>query len=336
MNSSTSTSERVAWRRLLYRYGVYCVIVGIAVAALLVVSDPYDTGRLTPFDGFNVAAFDQRMAVASVGRLPAATGAIFGNSTIQLVDPAELGALTGIGFVSLTFAASGPIEHIAVARYFLRHHPPGSKNQARALVFGVDRSWCRDDGLLEPMHPFPFWLIANSEIAYMSGLMQLESFGALGRKLEELTGRLKPPRQDGYHDYDLGQPNRLAAADGDIADTLYVAPTARGDFAAIERARALLADLPAALPVVLVFPPRHISSLPAPESLWGRTEAACKQAFQTLATTRPKTVIVDLLGDDEMARNDDNFLDQIHYRHSLAHVVAATIAGALTQELKPQ
>jgi hypothetical protein len=336
MNSSTSTSERVAWRRLLCRYGVWCLIIGVATAALLVVSDPYDTGRLTPFDGFNVAAFDQRMAVASVGRLPAATGAILGNSTIQLVDPAELRALTGIDFVSLTFAASGPIENIAVARYFLRHHPPGSRNEAQALVFGVDRSWCRDDGLLEPMHPFPFWLIAHSNVTYVAGLMQLEAFGALGRKLEELTGRLKPPRQDGYHDYDFGQPNRLAAADSDIADTLYVAPTARGDFAAIARARALLADLPAALPVVLVFPPRHFSSLPSPESVWGRTEAACKQTFRTLAATRPKTIIVDLLRDDEMAHNDDNFFDQIHYRHSLAHIVAAAIAGALTQQLKAQ
>ena len=336
MNSSTSTSEHVAWRRLLSRYGVYSVMVGVAIAALLVVSDPYDTGRLTPFDGFNVSAFDQRMAVASVGRLPAATGAILGNSTIQLVDPAELGALTGVDFVSLTFAASGPIENIAVAQYFLRHHPPSSRNEAQVLVFGVDRSWCRDDGLLEPMHPFPFWLIANSDIAYVTGLMQLESFGALGRKLEELTGRLKPPRQDGYHDYDLGQPNRLAAADGDIADTLYVAPTARGDFAAIGQAQMLLANLPATLPVVLVFPPRHISSFPAPESLWGRTEAACKQAFRGLASTRPKTIIVDLLHDDEMARNDDNFLDQIHYRHSLAHTIAAAIAGALTQQLKSQ
>jgi hypothetical protein len=334
MNSSTFTSKLVTWRRVLCRYGVWCAIAGLVSAALLVLSDPYDTGRLTPFASFQVSAFDQRMAMAGLGRLPEATGAIMGNSTIQLVDPAELRATTGIDFVSLTIPGGWPIEHLAVARYFARQHAPGSGHEAQALVFGLDKSWCRDDGRLEPLHPFPFWLIGKSNLAYVAGLMQLESFGALGRKLEEWAGWLKPPRRDGYHDYDFGQPNKLGQAYGNIADYSYPPPTGKADFAAVAHLKAFLDDLPATVTVVLIFVPRHYTSFAAPESLEGRTETLCKQAFRDLAARRAKTVVVDLLQDDAMARNDDNFLDQIHYRHSVAHVVAASIASALAQEAR--
>ena len=325
----------MTWRRVLCRYGVCCVVLTMASAALLVVSDPYDTGRLTPFNGFNVSAFEQRLSVASLGRLPEANGAILGNSTIQLVEPDDLHG-SGIDFVSLTIPSGWPLEHLAVARYYMRQHPPGSGHEAQALVFGLDKSWCRDDGRLETLHAFPFWLIGDSDAAYVVGMMQLESFGALGRKLQELVGWLKPPRRDGYHSYDFGQPNRLAASYGNIADYSYPPPTGKGEFAAAAHLKTFLDELPAGVRVVLVIVPRHASAFPAPGSLEARTEMLCKAAFRDVAATRPKTVLVDLLRDDEMAHDDDNYLDQIHYRHSMAHVVAGSIAAALAQDAKAQ
>jgi hypothetical protein len=307
--------------------------MALGCAACLVVSDPYDTGRLTPFPSSGVTSFDQHMAAASLGRQPGATAAIVGNSTIQLVDPAELTAATGIGFVSLTVAGAGPLEQIAVAHWFESQHASERGHKVQALVFGLDKSWCRDDGRLEPINPFPFWLVSDSSLDYLTGMMRLETFGGLGRKLEVMLGWLKPPRADGYHDYDKGQARNPDGLRREFAiDAFYAPPMGKAEFAALPKLWTILEALPASATAVFVFVPRHASSLPASGSPEARSETLCKQAFRSLAARREKTAFVDLLQNDAMSRTDDNFFDQIHYRHPVAHAVAVAIAAALREE----
>lgn len=273
------------------------------------------------------------MAAASLGRQPGTPAAIVGNSTIQLVDPAELTAATGIGFVSLTVAGAGPLEQIAVARWFESQHASERGHKVQALVFGLDKSWCRDDGRLEPINPFPFWLVSDSSLDYLTGMMRLETFGGLGRKLEVMLGWLKPPRADGYHDYDKGQARNPDGLRREFAiDAFYAPPMGKAEFAALPKLWTILEALPASATAVLVFVPRHASSLPVSESAEARNETLCKQAFRSLAAKREKTAFVDLLQNDAMSRTDDNFFDQIHYRHSVAHAVAIAIAAALREE----
>jgi hypothetical protein len=334
MAAPVSPADHAMWRRVLLRYALWCAGIALGCAAGLILSDPYDTGRLTPFPSSGVTSFDQHMAAASLGRQPGTTAAIVGNSTIQLVDPAELTATTGIGFVSLTVAGAGPLEQIAVARWFESQHAGESGYQVQALIFGLDKSWCRDDGRLEPINPFPFWLVGDSSLDYLAGMMRLATFGGLGRKLEVMLGWLKPPRADGYHDYDKGQPRNPDGLHREFAIDayFYAPPTGREEFAALPKLQTILEALPASATAVLVFVPRHASSLPVSGSAEARNEMLCKQAFRSLAAKREKTAFVDLLQNDAMSRTDDNFFDQIHYRHSVAHAVATSIAGALREE----
>ena len=331
MSSSISTSEPSGWRRALSRYAAACVAVGGLVAALLLAIDPYDTGRLAVFDGFGVpASLGPSLAKASIGRQPDAEAGIVGNSTIQLVDPARVGAATGLRFVSLSVAGTGPDEQMAVARWFLRHHPNGAANAPKAMVFSVDRIWCQADGRLVPPNPFPFWLYSASFFDYAVNMLRLKTFEAVDRKLKLMLGRAPAWPADGYRDYDTGHVWTREAAERALNEPERSgSPSDPPDFAGVRRLHALLDELPAATDVVLVFPPRFRASLPPAGSVAERLETACKAAFRDLAAVRARTAVVDLAVDGEIARDERNFWESTHYRQPVARAVEGQIAGAI-------
>jgi hypothetical protein len=330
MNSSISTSEPARWGPTLRLYAVACVVLGAAIAALLVMFDPYDTGRLAIVTGYGVPQMGQGLAVASVAREADAAAAVIGNSTIQLVDPARLTDLTGVRFVSLAIPGSGPIEQLAVADWYLRQHRRGGVHPNRALVFGLDQTWCQSDGSIAIIHPFPFWLYSASTLDYIVNLMRLKTFEAAERKLKVVLGRDKPLRADGYRDYDSDHEWPAGGVRGELdlpADD--GAMPARVDFAAASRLRAFLAELPTETNVVLVFPPRYFNGLPAPGSGAAAVFARCKETYREFAATRARTSVVDFAVDGEIARDDRLFWDRMHYRQSVARIVEHGIAGAM-------
>lgn len=327
MSSSISTSEAGRWQRLLVRYAAACVGLGVLLAAGLLALDPYDTGRFAVLGSRGVPDFGQRLAFASIARRPEVDIAILGNSTIQLLDPRRLSELTGRRVVSLAVPGTGPLEQLALARWFVRHHAGGTP----MLVFGIDASWCTTENPIPLTNPFPFWLYGRSRLDYALDLMRFQSLDAAWRKLLLLAGRGRAARPDGYHDYDTGHtwhepefPEPMPAA-----TAAAVRPASPGDFTAPSLLRELLARLPAADRVVLVIVPRHGSALPPEGSAAAETIGACKQAYRDIAGSRPGTRLLDFLVDDAMARQDDNFWDQIHYRGPVARAIEDRLAVAL-------
>jgi hypothetical protein len=315
---------------MLRCYGILCAALLPIVAAVVILIDPYDSGRFTPFDRPGVARYGQALTAASLGRQPEFTAAIIGNSTIQAVRPNQLDRSTGLRFVSLASPGTGPAEQSAIAEWFLRHHPAGGADEAKALVFGLDREWCRSDGNLPIVNPFPFWLYDPGAAAYLVGLLQLGSTQAVAGRVNILLGLEAPMRGDGYRPIDNGQARDPAAAARAFAEGYRrLDPHRPIDRAALPRMRKLLHEAPAAAAVVLVFPPRHYSSLPPPGSEEARAESECKESFRKMAAERPGTAVVDLAVDGEIARDDKNFFDQIHYRNPIAQIVEDKIAAAL-------
>jgi hypothetical protein len=98
------------------------LVLAVTVGAVLLALDPYDTGRFALFPSPGVPQFGQRLTAASVARRADADIAIIGNSTLQLLDPARLGAASGRRVVSLAIPGTGPLEQLAVADWFLGHH----------------------------------------------------------------------------------------------------------------------------------------------------------------------------------------------------------------------
>ncbi len=127
------------------------------IFALVILVDPYDSGRFGFIGIKGISDESPRTANASRGRDPQFNAAVFGNSTGQLLKPAELSRATGVRFVQLTVPGTGPREQIALLRWFVRHHA-----RADALVIVTDPVWCTDDPALPILNPFPFWLYSDS------------------------------------------------------------------------------------------------------------------------------------------------------------------------------
>jgi hypothetical protein len=301
-------------------------LLGAIVAAAEIVVDPYDTGRLTPFGEYGVPAVARRLSAAGLARRKDVDAAIIGNSTIQHLDPVRLKALTGLNFVSLALAATGPIEQLAVARWLVRHHDGKSRKPLVAIVLDVDTRWCRGDGTIELTNPFPFWLYADSDFTYAINLLGLDTLGAVGKKIRLMLGHGTPLRADGYFDYDSDWPWNTEA---DLRRGTENFETFGMNFAGADRLRKFLTEVPAQTLVVLLFPPRYYTALPVPGTPYGEEYAACEAAYAKAAASHPRTAVLDLLKDDPLLHKNAYFLDRAHYLSPISDKVEDAIAEAI-------
>ncbi|QIJ75599.1 hypothetical protein GU700_13925 [Methylobacterium sp. NI91] len=309
-------------------------VIGLLAAylALAFLIDPYDSGRSTLFSAGAVRPQGPRTAAASRGRDPAFAGAVFGNSHIQLVEPARLTAATGIPFVQLSVPATGPGEQLTLLAWFLHHHPA-----PKAIVLAVDDYWCIADPALPNDKPFPFWLYSHEPLAYLRGLLRF----SVAQEVVERAGWLLGPRRkraaaDGWWDY---EPDylRLGALDGERFRAARETPVpdapdpgkAGPDFPAAARLGAALAALPPETAVVMVFPPVYAAGLPRPGTPRARAETACRAAMTEALRLHERSALVDARHERPASHEPDLFFDQTHYRHALARPLADEIAAAI-------
>jgi hypothetical protein len=301
-------------------------LVGLAYAV-----DPYDTGRSGLFAKAGVRPQGPRTAAASRGRDPAFDAAIVGNSHIQLLSPERLKDRTGLAFVQLSVPATGPKEQLVLVEWFLRHRA----RPARALVLGVDGTWCRADPDLANDKPFPFWLYSESPLAYARGLVRFDILEELPRRLAYVFGADgERARPDGYWDYEADYLGLGFGTDPALRQRLDISPgddaaNPTGRFPAAEALAERLAVLPGDLALVLVFPPGYVAVQPRPGTPRAAAEEACKARFRALAAARPRTAVVDWRTDRPLNRDPALFFDQTHYRQPIARAVENDVAAAL-------
>ncbi len=330
MNSSTSTSEPAAWRRVLWAYPVACVLFALLAVVLIAGFDPYDTGRFALLGGYGVPGFGQRLTGASVARARDTEAAILGNSTMQLVSPERLTELTGWRFVSLTMTFTGPTEQLATARWLLRHHDGVHGPALKGLVLGIDTTWCQANGKLDIAQPFPFWLYSDSTIEYLRALINMRGFDAVVHKIRVMTGAERPFQSDGYVDFEPELRTREAAAAKDFAiGSRGVAATGIGDFAAVPLLRDFLPTVPATTSVALVMVPHYYIDLPVPGTPAAEEAELCKAKYREIAAARGRTVVLDFRKDDELTRDQRNFWDRNHYRMPIAKMIERETAAAM-------
>ncbi|WP_375463970.1 hypothetical protein [uncultured Methylobacterium sp.] len=326
-----SLTPDAAWHRFVRLALGTAAGLALGYLGLAYAIDPYDSGRSTLFSVGGVRPQGPRTASASRGRDPAFTGAIIGNSHIQLVEPARLSALTGIAFVQLAVPATGPGEQFLILDWYLRHHPG-----PEAVVVAADEYWCTDDPALPNAKPFPFWLLSSDVPAYLRGLMRFSVAQEVVGRSGWLMRRRRPlSPADGWWDY---EPDYLRLGDADdprlAADRDRPAPDApdphrAGPFPAAARFAAALGRVPRATPVVLVFPPLYAAGLPRPGTGRARADAACREALAGALAAHPRAAVLDWRRDRPETRDAALFFDQTHYRHPLARQVADDIADAL-------
>ena len=305
---------------------------------MILTLDPFDTGRFAILPSRGVPDFGQRLAFASIARQLDVNTAIIGNSTIQLVDPARLSELSARKAVSLAVPGTGPLEQLAIADWFLRHH---RNTPQLAMVIGIDSTWCTTEDPIPITNPFPFWLYSPSRLEYARNMMNYKSIEAALRKVKMLANLDRKARPDGYHDYDPGHPwhkpdfsspisqGDFVLAQGESATDTDIGGSA-ASFTAAPLLRGFLRTLDGGVRVVLVVLPRHKSGLPPPGSAAGEKLDRCKAAYRALVQSRFGARFLDFLVDSEMVRTDENFWDKVHFRGPVARLVEDQLATALS------
>jgi len=312
--------EALDWTRWLAAFLGALAIGSAIIFALVLAIDPYDSGRfglLPP----GVRDDSPRTANASRARDPQFDSAVFGNSTGQLVSPAELSRLTGARFVQLTMPGSGPREQLAVLDFFKRHHP-----RIGAVVFVTDGTWCQHDPALPLQHPFPFWLYGDSTLDYLGHLFSSRALGRAWRRVQIALGRRERSAPDGYWNYELLGHREFDPVIGSQEEVAQ--PGTPGFFPAIVLLGAAINALPD-VPVVLVVPPAFYTKVPRPGSAAAAEAVACKAALKSLVAGRPHSNFIDYFVDNAQTRDRGNFLDFGHYRGGLARQVEQGIADSI-------
>ncbi len=336
MSSSTSSSEQAAraakWTGFTGAFLGAAALIAVAFLTAAFLIDPYDSGRSPLKLKEGVRPQGPRTALASRGRDPNFTGAIFGNSHIQLISPEELRARTGIPFVSLIAPATQPREVFATIDWFLRHH---RKTPPKAIVVGIDNYWCTANPALPNEKPFPFWLMSRSLPDYVGGLMRFDLLEELPRRIAYLTSRkAERARPDGYWDYESGYGVQGYGANPEIIARLEKPIEAGGGnvdgpFPAATGLEELMRTAPAETALILLRPPVYVTALSKPGTRDAAADAACRKAFADLAARRPRTALVDWRVDRPELRDSSLFFDHSHYRQPIARLVEADIAEAI-------
>jgi hypothetical protein len=329
MNSSISSSEATAegaataWGRwLVYFLGTLALGCALVLAFVLVV-DPYDSGRVGLLGIKGVRDESPRTATASRARDPAFDAAVIGNSTGQLLKPAELSQLTGARFVQLTIPGTGPREQLAVLRFFVRNHP-----RIGALVIVTNDTWCQRDPALPLTNPFPFWLYGDSTLSYVGRLFSRRALDHSLRRVGLAAGLGQPSAPDGYWDYEArsgGEFHPVIASQDELA----APPDGVSSFPAVVLLETAIKALSADVPVVIVVPPGFYTTVPRPGSAAAIVEAACHSALRRLVAGRPRSNFIDYHVDNAVTREPANFLDIGHYRAGIARRMERGIADSI-------
>jgi hypothetical protein len=323
MTSSTSDSEPARqWRRWLAVFGGVFFGLGALLFVLLLLIDPYDTGRFPSLGLIGVRDRSMRTADASRGRDPHFNAAVVGNSTAQIINPYRLSELTGLRFIQLSIPQTGPREQLEQMRWVVSNHASYG-----AFVVVADTLWCSHDPNLPLREPFPSWLYGG-DADYLANVVSSKAIDRSVWRLQIALGLAKPVDPVGYTDYISGKrPPFEALPAGPPVDTSET--PGQPPFPWIDRLHALIAGLPQSVRVVVVVPPVYFAYLSPVGSKEAATIDACKAALANVLADRRLGTFLDFRVDMPEVHDISDFVDFVHYREKLQRVVEDRIIAAL-------
>jgi len=333
------------WRR--FALSLVATAAGLAAAlyAFIVILDPYGARAGPKRPPSPIMDLNQRFMYPQVVRSGRFDAAIFGTSTVRLLDPRKLDGRFGASFANLGLNAGTPWEQLQLAGLFLRHVP-----QPKALMFGLDQTWCEQDADRKTLtfRAFPPWLYDESRLNDYPELFNLTSLEIAGRLALHRLG-LMPERirADGYeifvpddalydvtrarlHLYPHGVRTVPLGEDGQLSREEKRALR----FPALDWLDAFLALVPSSTRVVLATMPIHIASQAPAGTSAAAIEAECKERMTALGR-RSAAAVVDFRFPSVVTTEDSNYWDPLHYRIGIADRIVAALADAYVGRESP-
>lgn len=322
-----SAADTQPWRKWLVAFLGTTVALGIAVYAAVVLIDPFATGRFTPIKSIELASNNARLLKAGLVRDPRFDGAIFGSSTGYPLDPKRIGDASGWRVAQFAIPASLPPSQLRVARAYQRFH----RDQASLQIYVLDHFWCRPgDPASGGWGAFPDWVYESSDSEYLSRILFPEGIKTAAQRVGMWLGFAKPvAREDGFLFKDMVPIPRaqlLTRARPRTDD----APGA--GFPALELLAQHVAALPANVRVAFVFAPPHLSMIPVADSPADARLQACKTRARQIAAARGSSAWLDLMTENEISRDENNYFDEVHYTPAASDRFAAAIVAALKEK----
>jgi hypothetical protein len=320
----TSSDDATGWGRCLATCLGALGISALLLFVLMLLIDPYDSGKFGWLGIDGVDDRDTHTAVASRARDTQFDSAVIGNSTAQMLNPAELSRATGMRFVQLYLTGGNPREGLVVLDFFLRYHP-----RVGALVIVTDPSWCAHN-LAEPVGPFPYWLYGKSSFAYAIRLLSRQAVEHAFQRLAIGLDFRKRNNPDGFFSYeDIWPPGSFHEVNLPRDPAPAATAAGRYIFPEISLLDDAIKKLPADLPIVLVVPPTLDTTVAKPGTVAADEREACNTALKRIVAGRRRSNFINYRIDNALTRDPANFADYIHYRPIIAARMEQGIAASI-------
>ncbi len=333
------TEER--WRtHFLILVGSLAVFSSLVFGFVLLV-DPYDNVPFSPPLDRRPVDKNQRFSFPAIARDPSYDSAIFGTSTMGLLDPRRLGRALDGDFANLSLHAGTAWEQSQLIAVFNRHHP-----RSQRLILGIDEVWCTPGEELKRLTDrlFPAWMYDESRWNDLPYLFNDRALDNAWLQLRVMLGFKDARfRRDGYRNFlpPDGEYHPVRARETIYGPTpppepLTLSPDAvrpscrrpRMQFPAMEILREVLSQTPNGTEIDIVFVPYHLNKQRS-----SATEiAACKARVLELASRREKVRVLDFMIPSRITRDDANYWDMAHYREPVAREIELLLVEGIREQ----
>jgi hypothetical protein len=336
------------WPRFVSAFGSAGLGFALALYLFVLATDPYGRRAGPGREPTPIMDVNQRFMYPRIIRSGRYDSAVFGTSTIRLLDPERLGELFAGRFANLGLNAGTPWEQVQLIDLFLRHVP-----QPRTLILGIDPTWCEADADRKRLtsRAFPPWLYDEDPLNDLPRLLNLKSLEIAFRVVLWRLGLMRERvRSDGYEvfvpperSYDLARARaHLRAHELAAGGAVQGSSAAPGDgnsavpaMPALAWLEVVLLRLPASTATILTFMPTHVVVQPPPGSAAFLEDEGCKARIALIAAGRRATV-VDFRQRSPVTVEDSNYWDPLHYRIGIAERIAQSLWAAYAQGAEAQ
>lgn len=330
VTGAASGGAQHGWRGWTTAFALAALALAALLLGFIIALDPYGVRVRAGQPARPLMDLNQRFMYPQIVKSGAFDSAVFGTSTMRLLDPQILSKGLSARFANLGMNAATPWEQAQLAGLFARKI--ASPNM---VIWGIDQTWCEADATAEAHRltprPFPPWLYDDS--VWNDWPKQL-NFTTLEIALRLAAHRLglQPQRLrgDGYEvftppegTYDLSRARfHLYRGHGGHAPDLApqvppvevsAAERAGWRFPALAWLEQGLAAFPATTRRLIVLPPVHAGAMPREGSAAWQRFAACKAEIAAIAV-RQNAVVADYAHPSVLTREDSNYWDPAHYR----------------------